>query len=157
MPLQKLDLQSGSWPSEFTELTEFGVWPAFEPNGDLAVFRWGACTARYQDGKPRRWQDRWEIARITMRPSLAAHVLMAVSQLYRRPEAPRAKIMPREPAGRGCVTEQLYIWLWRTRLPERRGQTFRLLATGKLNSCLIEFDDGWRVITSRNALRKVKP
>lgn len=48
----------------------------------------------------------------------------------------------------------LYRWHWRARLPERRGQLFRLLATGRLNSCLIEFEDGWRVITSRNALRK---
>lgn len=32
---------------------------------------------------------------------------------------------------------------------------FRVIARGKLNSCLIEFlEDGWRVVTSRNALRK---
>ena len=49
---------------------------------------------------------------------------------------------------------QLYRWFWKARLPERRGQLFRVLVRGKLNSCLIEFEDGWRVVTSRNALRK---
>ena len=48
----------------------------------------------------------------------------------------------------------LYRWHWRARLPERRGQLFRVLARGRLNSCLIEFEDGWCVITSRNALRR---
>ena len=51
--------------------------------------------------------------------------------------------------------EQLYRWHWRKRMPERFGQLFRLLARGTMNSCLIEFlSDGWRVVTSRNALRK---
>jgi hypothetical protein len=53
------------------------------------------------------------------------------------------------------VTAQIYRWFWKAKLPDRRGQIFRVLARGKMNSCLIEFDDGWRVITSRNALRKV--
>ncbi len=54
------------------------------------------------------------------------------------------------------MSEQLYRWHWRTRMPERHGQVFRLLIRGRtMNACLIEFlDDGWRVITSRNALRK---
>jgi len=52
-------------------------------------------------------------------------------------------------------TAQLYRWRWKARLPERRGELFRVLARGKMNSCLIEFlSDGWRVVTSRNALRK---
>jgi hypothetical protein len=52
------------------------------------------------------------------------------------------------------TTTQLYRWRWKARLPERHGQLLRVLARGKLNSCLIEFEDGWRVVTSRNALRK---
>lgn len=53
------------------------------------------------------------------------------------------------------MSEQLYRWFWRKRMPERHGQLFTVLARGKLNSCLIRFeDDGWTVITSRNALRK---
>lgn len=56
------------------------------------------------------------------------------------------------------MNDQLYRWFWKARLAERRGQLFRVLCRGKLNSCLIEFcDDGWTVVTSRNALRKVKP
>jgi hypothetical protein len=40
-------------------------------------------------------------------------------------------------------------------VPERRGQLFHVLVRGKLNSCLIRFvDDGWTVVTSRNALRR---
>jgi hypothetical protein len=51
----------------------------------------------------------------------------------------------------------LYRWHWRKRLPDRHGQVFRVLCRGALNSCLIEFvSDGWRVVTSRNALRRVK-
>ncbi len=58
----------------------------------------------------------------------------------------------------GRVPEQLYRWFWKTRLPERRGSLFRVLARGRLNSCLIEFmDDGWLCVTSRNALRKASP
>lgn len=50
-----------------------------------------------------------------------------------------------------------YIWTWQTRLPHRRGQLFRVLHRGNLNSCLIEFQDGHRTVTSRNALRKHNP
>ncbi len=47
-----------------------------------------------------------------------------------------------------------YLWPWRARLPDRRGQRFRVLARGRLNSMLIQFEDGARFITSRNALVK---
>jgi hypothetical protein len=55
---------------------------------------------------------------------------------------------------------QLYIFRWAKcfGMPvlsgERKGQVCKVLARGKLNSCLIEFPDGVRAITSRNALRK---
>lgn len=56
------------------------------------------------------------------------------------------------------MKEQLYRWHWKARMPERHGQLFRVLVRGKLNSCLVEFiNDGWRMVTSRNALRKDKP
>lgn len=51
-------------------------------------------------------------------------------------------------------TASLYRWHWRARLPDRHGQTFIILCRGTLNSCLIEFADGFRAITSRNALRR---
>lgn len=51
-----------------------------------------------------------------------------------------------------------YVWTWKSRLPERRGQLFRVIVRSKaMNSCMAEFEDGTRYITSRNALRKAKP
>ena len=49
-----------------------------------------------------------------------------------------------------------YGWTWKRRLPERRGQFFRVTARGTLNSCMAEFPDGERYVTSRNALRRRK-
>ena len=55
------------------------------------------------------------------------------------------------------LTPALYRWAWRTRLPGRYGQTCKLLARGAMNSCLLEFPDGYRVITSRSGLRRLSP
>ena len=49
-----------------------------------------------------------------------------------------------------------YVWTGKRRLPERRGQFFRVTARGTLNSCMAEFPDGERYVTSRNALRRRK-
>ena len=49
-----------------------------------------------------------------------------------------------------------YYWRVRTRLPERFRQTCVVLARGRMNSCLVEFADGYRVITSRNYVRRVR-
>jgi hypothetical protein len=46
-----------------------------------------------------------------------------------------------------------HVWFWH-RLG-RKGQLCRVLARGKLNSILVEFEDGYRVITSRYAVRKL--
>lgn len=43
-----------------------------------------------------------------------------------------------------------YIWRVKTRLPERYMTPCRVLVRGKLNTCLVEFEDGFRVTTSRN-------
>lgn len=49
----------------------------------------------------------------------------------------------------------LYVWRWRTNLPERFGTTCRVLARGKLNSALVRFEaDGVRHIVVRFALRR---
>ncbi len=48
----------------------------------------------------------------------------------------------------------IYYWRVHTRLPERYGCLCRVLVRGKMNSCLVEFEDGYRVITSRNYVRK---
>jgi hypothetical protein len=51
-------------------------------------------------------------------------------------------------------TATIYFWRVRTRLPERLGLPCRVVARGTLNSALVEFADGTRVVTSRNYLRK---
>ena len=62
--------------------------------------------------------------------------------------------------GAPSASEFAYVWAWGPKYPrtlDRKGQECRMLVRGKMNSCLIEFlSDGWRVVTSRNALRKVK-
>ena len=59
------------------------------------------------------------------------------------------------PDAPGAVQPVLYRWRWRARLPERRGQLFRVLARGKPNACLIRFEgDGALVVTSRDAPRR---
>jgi len=50
--------------------------------------------------------------------------------------------------------ETIYYWRVRARLPERHGLPCRVVARGTLNSALVEFADGTRVVTSRNYLRK---
>lgn len=47
-----------------------------------------------------------------------------------------------------------YIWRVKIRLPERQGQRCKVNVRAKMNSCEVEFQDGYRVITSRNYLRK---
>jgi hypothetical protein len=38
----------------------------------------------------------------------------------------------------------------------RKGQPCAVLARGKMNSCLVAFQDKFRMVTSRNAIRKMK-
>ena len=54
-----------------------------------------------------------------------------------------------------------YVWHWRAHPDElwmtqldRKGQRCRVLARGTMNSALIEFEDGFRSVVSRNGLRK---
>lgn len=47
-------------------------------------------------------------------------------------------------------------WFWRCRLPARKGSACRVLARGRLNSVLVEFADGFRVVTCRYAVRQSK-
>ncbi len=50
------------------------------------------------------------------------------------------------------------IFVWRNNEKRRLlyGKRCRVVARGKMNSALIEFEDGTREIVSRNALRKVE-
>lgn len=54
------------------------------------------------------------------------------------------------------MTEYTHVWFWRKWLGDRNGQPCRVLARGKMNSILVEFADGFKVITSRYAVRKRK-
>lgn len=57
----------------------------------------------------------------------------------------------------------IHVWRWRPKFPregmgDRFGHPCRVLVRSKrMNSALVEFADGYRVVTSRNALRKVTP
>lgn len=45
-----------------------------------------------------------------------------------------------------------YVYRWDRH--GRKGQRCRVLARGAMNSCLVEFADGYRMVTSRNAIRR---
>lgn len=47
-----------------------------------------------------------------------------------------------------------YVYRWNRQ--GRKGQRCAVTARGTMNSCRVEFPDGYRMITSRNALRKAK-
>jgi hypothetical protein len=47
-----------------------------------------------------------------------------------------------------------HVWFWKSRLPERKGQPCKVIARGRMNSILVEFEDGFIVVTSRYAVRK---
>lgn len=55
--------------------------------------------------------------------------------------------------GTGILTF-LYVYRW-DRMG-RKGQFCAVLARGKMNSCLVRFEDGFTAVTSRNAVRKRK-
>ena len=45
-----------------------------------------------------------------------------------------------------------YIYRWNRQ--GRTGQRCHLLCRGTMNSCLLEFEDGYQMVTSRNALKR---
>jgi hypothetical protein len=47
-----------------------------------------------------------------------------------------------------------YYWRVRRRLPERFGEPCRIVTRGTMNNVLVEFADGFRVVTSRWFVRK---
>jgi hypothetical protein len=54
-----------------------------------------------------------------------------------------------------AIATMTHRWYWRKWLPNRHGQRCRVIVTGRMNSALIEFEDGERVVTSRYAIRKL--
>lgn len=57
----------------------------------------------------------------------------------------------------GIMPDMTHVWWWKSRLPERKGQACRVLARGSMNTVLVEFEDGYRVTTSRFAVRLLRP
>jgi hypothetical protein len=55
------------------------------------------------------------------------------------------------PEGNRC-SDFPYRYAWNRM--DRKGQRCAVLVRGKMNSCLVEFEDGFQAVTSRNALRK---
>ena len=53
------------------------------------------------------------------------------------------------------MKEYNYYWFWKAKLPERNKEKCRVMSRGKMNSILIEFQDGYKVITSRYAVRLI--
>jgi hypothetical protein len=48
-----------------------------------------------------------------------------------------------------------HLWHWRSRLPARKGTACRVVVRSRrLGSVLVEFEDGFRVVTSRYAVRR---
>jgi len=50
------------------------------------------------------------------------------------------------------LTDQVYVFRWNR--AGRKGQRCWVMARGKMNSCMVRFEDGELMVTSRNALRK---
>jgi hypothetical protein len=50
-----------------------------------------------------------------------------------------------------------YVWRWKKRflrVLDRYGQPCRIVTRGLFNSVLIEFEDGYKAVVSRNGLRR---
>lgn len=60
-------------------------------------------------------------------------------------------VVPRRSAS-GVPLDTRYVFRWDR--CGRKGHQCRVIARGRMNSCLLEFEDGWRMVTSRNALRR---
>jgi hypothetical protein len=47
-----------------------------------------------------------------------------------------------------------YRWAWGVRPEGRKGHLLRVICRGTMNSALVEFEDGYRAVVSRNGLRR---
>lgn len=65
-----------------------------------------------------------------------------------------ARAVARTISANGQPQDTLYVFRWNRF--DRKGQTCRVIARGTMNSCLLQFDDGFRIVTSRNALMRKK-
>jgi hypothetical protein len=54
------------------------------------------------------------------------------------------------------TTPQVFPYIYRWNRMCRKGQPCAVLVRGKMNSCLVMFEEGFTAVTSRNALRRRK-
>lgn len=52
--------------------------------------------------------------------------------------------------------DEFYPYVYRWDRCDRKGWRCKVTARGKMNSCRVEFVDGFVMITSRNAIRKAR-
>jgi hypothetical protein len=55
------------------------------------------------------------------------------------------------------LSNKVLTHIYRGRYEERKGQGCRVVIRGNKNRCLVEFTDGFRLMTNRNTLRTIKP
>ena len=55
------------------------------------------------------------------------------------------------------TTEFTHRWFWRKWLGDRNGQACRVLCRGRNGNILVEFADGYLVVTPRYAVRRATP
>lgn len=72
------------------------------------------------------------------------------------PHPPRGRFFWSDNFMDDAVCKYPYRWYWRAKLGKYKGRPCRVLVRGKMNSILVEFDDGYRVVTGRFAVRRAK-
>ena len=51
-----------------------------------------------------------------------------------------------------------YYWFWKSKLGDRNRTRCKVIKRGgRMNTIVVEFEDGYRVATSRHAVRKITP
>lgn len=108
----------------------------------------------YFGGGPRsRRGGRWRTLRNRWRQVEREVVRTLLLRGSVRAPAPRdAHVLPDTRPGQGVAYP--YVWRVRTRLGHRFGHRCAVLVRGRMNSCLVEFEDGQRVVTSRFYVRR---
>jgi hypothetical protein len=53
-----------------------------------------------------------------------------------------------------CTSQAAMTYIYRWDRQGRKGQRCKVLARGTMNSCCVEFEDGYTMVTSRNALKR---
>jgi outer membrane lipoprotein-sorting protein len=74
-------------------------------------------------------------------------------QDMRRPVTRRLVFGGRQSPTGAVAVEYPYLSRWDRH--GRKGQLCAVLARGTMNSCLLKFEDGYTMVTSRNALKRV--